>query len=150
MKPLPHQYEVHVTGGPIGDACASASGCPDLHTAPPENYGGPGNVWSPEHLLLAAVQSCLLFTLRAVARASNLEFVSLDVDASGTVDRQNGVTRFTEIVLRPKLTVPTGADRALAARVLAKSEKACLISASLSTPVRMDAEILEADGAAAA
>ena len=60
------------------------------------------------------------------------------------LDRREGVTRFTEIVLHPKLTVAPGTDRAQAIRLMEKTEKACPISASLSTPVRLEPEVLEA------
>ena len=143
MKPLPHHYDVHLTGGPSGYAQLSTQGVPELRTAPPSDYDGPGDAWSPEHLLLAAVQACFLFTLRAGARLSQVEFTALELDASGTVDRQDGVTRFTEIVLRPRVTVPSGADRERALHVLEKSEKMCLVSASLSTPIRLEPEITE-------
>jgi organic hydroperoxide reductase OsmC/OhrA len=73
-----------------------------------------------------------------------VEFTALELNASGTVDRQDGVTRFTDIVLRPRLTVPSGIDRERALRVLEKSEMACLVSASLSTPIRLEPEISEA------
>ena len=105
-------------------------------------YNGPGDAWTPEHLLLAAVQSCFLFTLRAVARASRLEFVSLVVEAAGTVDRRNGVTSFTEIVLHIRLTVPASADSERAVRVLDQTKHACLVSNSLSTPIWVEAEIV--------
>jgi len=75
MKPLPHDYEVTLTGASAGYATVSAAGLPDLTTAPPAEYEGPGDAWSPEHLLLAAVNACFLFTFRAVAKASHLEFV---------------------------------------------------------------------------
>jgi len=143
MKPLPHQYEAGLAGGPSGYVTVSASGLPSLRLEAPSDFGGPGDAWSPEHLLLAAVQSCFLLTLRAVARASKLDFVSLDLDASGTVDRQDGVTRFTEIVLRPRLTIAAGTDHERAVRALEKSEKACLVSSSLSTPIRLEPEIIE-------
>ena len=143
MKPLPHHYDVVLAGGPSGYAVLSTPGVPDLRAAPPVDFGGPGDAWSPEHLLLAAVQTCLLFTLRSVARASQVAFVSLHVGAAGTVNRQDGVTRFTEIVLRPRLVVAPGTDRARALHVLEKSEKHCLISASLSTPIRLEPEITE-------
>jgi peroxiredoxin-like protein len=144
MKSLPHHYDVHLTGGPAGYAQVSSEGLPELRTAPPADYDGPGDAWSPEHLLLASVQTCLLFTLRAVARLSKVEFTNLEVDATGTVDRRDGVTRFTEIVLRPKLTVPAGTNRERALRVLEKSEKTCLVSASLSVPIRLEATVEEA------
>lgn len=144
MKPLPHRYDVHLTGGPSGYARHSIPGAPELRTAPPVDYDGPGDAWSPEHLLLASVQACFLFSLRVIARLSKLDFTALELDASGTVYRQNGVTRFTEITLRPRLTVPPGTNRERALRVIEKSERACLVSASLSTPIRLDAEIVEA------
>jgi len=58
--------------------------------------------------------------------------MAVELDASGTVDRQDGVTRLTEIVLRPRRTVPSGGDRERALYVLEKSRKTCLVSAALS------------------
>lgn len=142
MKPLPHIYKAQLSGGSEGYAVVSAAGMPELRTAPPADFGGPGDAWSPEHLLMAAVETCFLFTLRAVARASKVEFTSLQLTGEGTLDRKDGVTRFTEIVLRPRLKLPAGADREKAMRVLEKSEKACLVSASLSAPVRLEPEIM--------
>lgn len=144
MTPLPHRYEVQLTGGPAGYAALTTPGVPALRTASPPEYDGPGDAWSPEHLLLAAVESCFLFTLRAVARASQLEFVSLELHAAGVVDRQEHVTRFIGITLHPKLTVRPGTDHARVIRILEKAEKNCLVSASLSTPVRLEPEIVEA------
>jgi peroxiredoxin-like protein len=120
----------------------AATGVAELRTAPPADFDGPGDAWSPEQFLMAAVESCFLFTLRAVARASKVEFTSLELTGEGIVDRKDGATRFTEIVLRARLTLPAGANRERAMRVLEKSEKACLISASLSTPVRLEPEIV--------
>jgi len=141
MKPLPHRYDVHLAGESSGYAQLSAAGMPELRTAPPIEFDGPGDAWSPEHLLLASVQACFLFTLRAIARLSKLQFLALDLDVWGVVDRPAGVTRFTEIVLRPTLTVTPGTDRQLALRVLEKAGKTCLVSAS--TSIRMEPHISE-------
>ncbi len=143
MKPLPHVYDAKVIGGPTGHATLSSPGMPDVSSAPPADFGGPGDAWSPEHLLMAAVETCFLFTFRAVARASKVEFTSLEVSGAGTVDRKEGAVSFTEIVLRPRLMLPAGANRDLALRALEKSEKVCLVSASLSTPIRLEPEIVQ-------
>ena len=145
MKPLPHQYIVRLSGEALGYAEASSPGLPTLRVAAPLGFDGPGDAWSPEHLLLAAVQGCLLLTFRAIARLSQLPFVALDVETLGTVDKRDGATRFTEIVLRPRMTVPAGTDHERARRVLERSEKACLVSASLATPIRMETTIVEAE-----
>lgn len=147
MKPLPHHYDVHLRGNAAGYAMASNGLAPALRIAPPVEYDGPGDAWTPEHLLLAAVQSCFLFTLRAVARASRIELVHVDVAASGTVDRSDGGTRFTEIVLCPTVTLATSIDRERINRLFEKAEQACLVSASLSTPVRLRAAIVEKEAA---
>lgn len=141
MKPLPHQYSARIAGGPVGYATVSSGGVPDLRTAAPLDFDGPGDAWSPEQLLLAAVEACFLLTFRAVAQASRLEFVSLAVEAEGIVDRVDGVTRFTEIVLRPRVALPAGADRIRVQRALEKAERACLVSSSLDTPIRLEPEI---------
>lgn len=142
MKPLPHTYDVRLEGNPTGYATLSSEGVPALRSAPPKDFDGPGDAWSPEHLLLAAVESCFLLTFQAVARASRFDFSSLEVSGRGTVDRKDGAMRFTEIVLRARLRVPKGTDRERATRMLERGGKACLVSASLSTPVRLEPEIV--------
>jgi peroxiredoxin-like protein len=142
MKPLPHVYEVALSGGPSGYAALSADGLPELRSAPPKDFDGPGDAWSPEHFLLAAVETCFLFTFRAVAQASKFAFLSFEVSGAGTVDRKDGAMRFTEIVLRPRLRLSRGADRERAMRMLEKGERACLVTASLATPVRLEPEIV--------
>lgn len=143
MKPFPHRYEAQLTEGPGGYATVSVPGLPLMQTAPPPEFDGPGDGWSPEHLFLAAIATCYLFTFRSVAHASQLGFITLEVGITGTVDRRDRVTRFTEIVLRPRLTVhgPAGHDQAV--RVLEKAERACLVSSSISTPVRLDPEVID-------
>lgn len=127
MKPFPHRYESQLTGSAEGYAPLTSPGLPELASAPPADFDGPGDAWSPEHLLLASVQTCFLFTLRAVARASGVEFRSLELDAEGVVDRQEGRVRFTEIVLRARLVVPPGTDHDRAEKVLEKSERGRLV-----------------------
>jgi organic hydroperoxide reductase OsmC/OhrA len=142
MKRLPHLYKVSLSGGPTGHATLLAAGVPPLRSAPPKEFDGPGNAWSPEQLLLAAVETCFMFTFRAVAQASKFDYLSLDLSGSGTVDRKEGATRFTEVVLRLRLTLPNGGDPERAKRMLEKGKNACLVTASLSVPIRLESEIV--------
>jgi peroxiredoxin-like protein len=142
MKPLPHMYRVRLAGGTGSYGVLSDAGVPELQTAPPADFDGPGDAWSPEQLLLAAVASCFLFTFQAIAKASKLAFTSLEVSGEGIVDRKDGITRFSAIVVRPTLRLPAANDHDRAIRILEKSERGCLVSASLSTPVRLEPEIV--------
>ena len=142
MKPLPHLYEVSLKDGPGGYATLSAGGPPELRMAPPVEFDGPGDAWSPEQLLVASVESCFLFTLRAVAAAARLEYASIHITGEGLLQRKEGTVRITEIVLRPILGLRAGSDPAQAAKVLERSAKLCFLSASLAAAVRLEPRIL--------
>ncbi len=149
MKPLPHEYQVDLAGAPAGYATISSSGLPDLTAAPPVDYDGPGDAWSPEHLLLAAVSACFLFTFRAVARASRVAFLEVDAQTSGTVSKADGVVRFTDIVVRATVTAAEGGDVELLKRAINKASVHCLVSSSLAVTPRVEATIHMAGAATA-
>jgi organic hydroperoxide reductase OsmC/OhrA len=131
MHPYPHLYSVHARSEPTGDVDVSAENLPTLHTAPPAEFDGPGDRWSPETLLCAAVADCFMLSFRAVARASRLEWGGLECRVEGKLDKVDGKTRFTEMVVHATLRVPTGTDQDRATRLLEKAEQVCLISNSL-------------------
>lgn len=149
MTPFPHRYVLECAALD-GGAVLSGAGVPRLSTAPPVEFGGPGRTWSPEHMLLGAVESCFVFTFRALAQASGLAYDDLQVSGEGVVDRAERVTRFTEISLRARLRVPAGVDRDRALRLMESAERQCLVTASLSTPVRLDAGVDESPDTAVA
>jgi organic hydroperoxide reductase OsmC/OhrA len=142
MKPLPHLYEVTLKDRPGGYVTVSAGGPPELRMAPPVEFDGPGDAWSPEQLLVASVESCFLFTLRAVAAEAKLDYKSAHITGEGLLQRKDGVIRITEVVLRPALALPAGSDSVAAAQVLERSAKLCFLSASLSAAVRLEPRIL--------
>jgi len=144
MKPLPHEYRIDLSADAAGACTVSGERLADLPLAPPKEYDGPGDKWSPEHLLLASVAACFVFTFRAVARAWRIDVTDVSVTATGTVSRTNGVTRFSEIVVRPRVTTPLSTDRTRLLEAIDKAEDSCLISASLATPVRIEPELTDA------
>ena len=144
MTPLPHRYTVELSGGPMGYGSVETDGLPPIRIAPPRQYGGPGDAWTPEHLLLAAVEACFLFTFRAVAKAAHVDFEYLELSSEGIVDRQDGRTKFTSIVLRPRMVIAAEVDPKRVTQLLEKAEWACLVSASLETPVQLEPELVSA------
>jgi len=152
MQTFPHHYHVSAAGTAEGAGVELAgNGLSGFATASPAEFGGPGDRWSPETLLVGAVADCFVLTFRGVARASKLEWLSLACDASGTLDRVDGVVRFTTIDLHARLVVPPGADDALARRVLEKAERGCLIANSLKAECHLEIAIeISAEAALAA
>ena len=141
MHEFPHHYKVRASGGPDDEVSVSGKGLDEISSAPPAEFGGPGNRWSPETLLVAAVADCFILSFRAIARASKLAWISLECETDGTLDRTEGTTRFTEFSVRAKLVVPEGTNEDQARRLLAKAEKTCLVTNSLSATTHLDATV---------
>jgi peroxiredoxin-like protein len=142
MQDLPHHYLVSANAETEGNIALKADDLPQLVSAPPAEFGGPGDQWSPEHLLVASVADCFILTFRAIARASKLEWTGLECSAEGTLDRVERVTRFTGFTVQATLSVPAGTDTDKAQRLLEKSEAACLITNSLSADAHLEAEVV--------
>jgi peroxiredoxin-like protein len=104
---------------------------------PPEFPKGIEGVWSPEHLLTAAVVSCFMTTFLSIAENSKLEFSQFDCEAKGKLENIEGKLLMTEIILEPTLVVNKDSNIDRAERVLQKSEAACLISNSIKSKVTM-------------
>ena len=90
MHPFPHHYAVNASVRPVGDVPLSTDGVGIIESAPPKEFDGPGNQWSPEGLLTAAVADCFVLSFRAIAAASKFPWVSLVARTQGTLDRIDG------------------------------------------------------------
>ncbi|MBK8955026.1 MAG: OsmC family protein [Saprospiraceae bacterium] len=109
---------------------------------PPPFPGGMEKIWSPEHLLVASVSSCLMTTFLAIAENSKLEFTNFECKASGKLEKIEGKFVISEIVLKPVITISNEKDREKAERIIHKSESVCLISNSIKSTIILDAQII--------
>jgi len=142
MQTFPHRYSVAAAATPEGDVSLESDRLPALASAPPTEFGGPGDRWSPETLLVAAVADCFILTFRSIARASKLSWLTLRCDVEGTLDRVERVTQFTGFTVRASLRVPPGTDEAQAGRLMARAEQACLVTNSLKAASHLEAEVV--------
>lgn len=108
---------------------------------PPQFPKGMENIWSPEHLFTAAVNSCLMTTFLAIAENSKLDFVHFESKSKGKLEQIEGKFLMTEVILEPIVTIKNESDREKAERVLMKSEANCLISNSVKSKITMVPQI---------
>lgn len=142
MQPFPHIYAVGADGSTTGTIVLTADGVSDLASAAPREFDGPGDEWSPESLLVAAVASCFILTFRAVARAAKLEWTHLECSVSATLERREGSTQFTRFVTQARLTVPGSTLVEACEKALHKAEATCLVANSLRGERELQTEIL--------
>lgn len=131
MHPYPHTYSISAQAAVTGSVRLSGSQLPDIASAPPVEFDGPGDQWSPEGLLCAALADCFILTFRAIARASKFEWQELSCRVEGTLERTEGGTYFTGFTTHAKLQLLAGADAAKGQALMEKAEKGCLIANSV-------------------
>jgi organic hydroperoxide reductase OsmC/OhrA len=141
VQTFPHRYVAVAAGGADGEISIESDSLPRLRAAPPMQFGGPGDRWSPETLLVGATVSCFVLTFRAVAKASGLTWTALRCVGDGTLERVGNALQFTRIDLDARLQIAAGTDPLLARRVLEKAERGCLISNSLKAVVHLDIDL---------
>lgn len=142
MAGFPHHYSVAAATRQDGDVTLSTPGVPDLASAPPAEFGGPGDHWSPETLLTAALADCFVLSFKAIARASRLDWSALECRAEGTLDKAAGGVRFTAFSLRAKLTVSETTAQDKAQRLLEKAKQTCFVTQSLNAECTLQTEIV--------
>jgi organic hydroperoxide reductase OsmC/OhrA len=141
MQDLPHHYRVAAAAAPESNVELSSHGLDTLESASPAEYGGPGDKWSPETLLVAAVADCFVLTFKAIARASKFDWLAIECDVEGVLDREDKITRFVGFRIDAVLDVPEGADVSRAKRLLEKAEQNCLITRSLTATAKLNADV---------
>ena len=106
---MENEHKHHVvawwTSGQAGIAKSDSAPNAIHFTAPPE-FGGLEGRWTPEDLLMTALASCFTTTFHAIAGCSKFEYTDLAVEAEGTVGKTDNGYCFSEIVIRPSLTIP--------------------------------------------
>jgi len=108
---------------------------------PPEFPKGMPGIWSPEHLFVAAINSCLMTTFLAIAENFKLNFKNFESKGIGKLEMVDGKYIMSEVVLRPVVVLTNEEDREKALKVLHKSEAACLISNSVKSKIIMEPEV---------
>jgi organic hydroperoxide reductase OsmC/OhrA len=139
-----HQYEANVEWTEDRKGIISS---PVLNqkievATPPDFPKGEPNIWSSEHLFVAAISSCVMNTFFAIAENSDLNYEGFECNAIGIVEKIDDKYLVTEVNLKPILTISDKADSDKALRVLDMTQKSCIISNSVTSKVLMYPKIV--------
>ena len=118
-----------------------AEGKPPLRVASPPEFKGEPGTWTPEDLLVAAVESCTMTTFLALAARGGLPLVAYSSSAQGLLERTDGGFRFTHVVVQPRVTVSSAPDVARALELLNDAHGACLITNSIKATVELKPQV---------
>jgi organic hydroperoxide reductase OsmC/OhrA len=116
-----------------------------IEVGPPGEFpGGDDARWSPEHLFLASLSSCMMLSFLAHASHADVDVEEYTSAIEGTIRRRADDHRyaFTAIQVRPRIVVGRG-QVGTARSFLAKAERDCFITASTRAEVSVEWEIAE-------
>jgi peroxiredoxin-like protein len=123
-------------GGRAGDV--ASEGKPTFRVASPPEFKGEAGVWTPEDLLVAAVNACTMTTFAAFSQRLGLPVRSYACDAEGVLEFTEGSYRFTGVTLRPRIVVSDPAALKQVEKALADAHRSCIISNSILAKVVLE------------
>lgn len=127
------EYEFHVGDKP------TIRGSADPH------FRGDPTLYNPEELLVVSLSSCHLLSYLADCARAGIHVVSYEDHAEGTMAIKDRKMRFTDVLLRPRVTVAQGTDLAKARALHESAHEGCFIASSVNFPVRHEATVIVAD-----
>ena len=97
--------------------------------------------WSPEDLIVGALETCLLMTFADIAAKEHLPVEAYASEAIGEVSARDGVVQLTKVTIKPTVIIddPKAAQRTLDA--LESAHQRCLIANSIKAEVAIQPDI---------
>jgi organic hydroperoxide reductase OsmC/OhrA len=142
FEPVIHEYHTSVRRT---EGCAgflSADGLPRLEVGCPKEFGGDGGTWTPEHLLVGSLETCIMTTFSTFCKNMGVEIISYKSTASGKAPLMGKNFSFSEILVQSEVIIPQGALEK-ARRAMDQAAKLCMVTATLKCNVRVEADISE-------
>ncbi|HMU77409.1 MAG TPA: OsmC family protein [Bacteroidia bacterium] len=138
-----HFYEVNVQWkeGRIGELSSPILEKTIECATPPEFPNGVPNIWSPEHLFVAAINSCYMATYLAIASNFKVELEDFSCRTVAKLEMVDGKYLITQAELFPTIKLKDINDAEKAQRIADKSKAGCLVTNSMKTEILMTTKI---------
>ena len=103
------------------------------------NFRGDATRYNPEELLVMSLSSChMLWYLHLCAEAKIVVTAYVDEAVGTMVEVKETGGHFTDVVLRPVVTLQAGSDAALAASLHDRAHHLCFVANSVNFPVHCE------------
>ena len=120
----------------------SAAGKPVLYGSSDPAFRGDAARYNPEELLVASLSTChMLWYLHLCADSGIVVQSYVDQPHGQMSETADGGGRFTQVVLRPEVTIKAGADPLVAEGLHEQAHRLCFIANSVNFPVSCEGTI---------
>ncbi|MFH1514119.1 MAG: OsmC family protein [bacterium] len=128
------------TGGRTWDFSGETT--PNIPGAPPKKFRGEDGKLTPEDLMLASVNTCMLSTFTSHMATEGFEILSYESDIEGILEHtdEHGFI-FTKMILKIRIEVESEDVKLLALDTLNKAHDGCWMSNSILAECIIEPEI---------
>jgi organic hydroperoxide reductase OsmC/OhrA len=120
----------------------SAPGRPVITGSSEPMFRGDPTRWNPELLLVASLSQChMLWFLHLAADAGVVVTAYVDEAVGAMAEQAGGAGQFTEVTLRPRVTVASPEMAATAQSLHARANELCFIARSVNFPVHHESTV---------
>ncbi len=115
----------------------SAEGKPDLLGSSDPSFRGDPSRYSPEDSLVGALSACHMLWYLHLCAVNQVIVIDYKDEASGTMaEHKDGSGEFTEVILRPLVTVKEHSMIVKANELHHEANKMCFLARSMKFPVK--------------
>jgi len=101
------------------------------------HFRGEAARYNPEDLLVASLSACHMLSYLHLCAINGVVVTAYEDEATGAMrENKDGSGEFTEVMLRPRVTVTAASDRTKALQLHEEAGKLCFIARSVNFPVR--------------
>ncbi len=120
----------------------SAPGKPVIVGSSDPNFRGDATRYNPEELLVASLSACHMLWYLHLCAENSIVVTAYADDAHGSMaETADGGGHFTEVTLRPVVTIQVGSDAARAKQLHERAHELCFIANSMNFPVRCEGTV---------
>lgn len=138
----PRTYDVGVVWDHDKGGTVQVQGMPEIRVVRPRGEDSTSDLYTPEHLFVAAATVCFMNSFIYFTRRMHIEFKSFECSATGTLEQVDRSFEVTGISTKSRLVIDAEDLRQKFERALELGAKYCFIANSMKCPVTHDNEII--------
>ncbi|MGO4858290.1 OsmC family protein [Arthrobacter sp. 2MCAF14] len=106
------------------------------------SFRGDPTRWNPEQLLVASIAQCHMLWYLGLAAAARIVVTDYQDHPTGTMlEKTNGAGQFSEVILRPEVTIASPRDEDRARELHERVAEFCFIARSINFPIHHEVTI---------
>ena len=140
-RPKKYLYRSEIKWEGSRKGSLSSLGKPSIQVSPPPEFKGFVGVWTPEDLLVASVNSCLMMTFLYYVSKGEIDLVTYESEAEGTLEMVESRLIVSEIKILPRIAVRSPVDEEKIKTLFRLSKEHCFISNSVKAKIEIIPEL---------